>query len=172
VRVKGAGAEILAYRWISDYPKLDHAIRSSVPDRALPPGTLPATISLNRPNAILDPVAVMLLGALPVFWLGDWRYGVILAGVPLVIGSIALLSFDRKIEIDSEQVRDRTRFFWDRQEQCFKREDLEDAKIERHPTAGGLWLRFRNGRIQILNSSAMEAPERILASLRRHWLIE
>lgn len=172
VCVIGAGQKVLAYRWINEYPKLDFMIRRSVPDRVVSLDTLPAKISLNRRDAILNPVAVMLLGALPVFWIGDWRYGVILAGVPLMIGSIALLSFDRSLEIDREQVRDRTRFFWDRQEVCFKREDLEDAKIERHPTAGGLWLRFRNGRVQIPNSSAVEAPERILASLQRHWLID
>ena len=159
------------YRWIRNYPRFNRAVQDHVPATSFAgQRTLPWTISLNRKRK--SSLLVLLITAGVSLWLADqgaWGAGALLFLVPAVTFIFTVIASDRHIEIGPERIRLVEKKSFRRIEHDYSRTDLEDMRLGRQLTAGGLWLNFGAERLEIANLDSESAPEEILAVLRREW---
>jgi hypothetical protein len=162
---------IRVYRWIQNYPRFNRLVQDSVPAPSFPPPrSLPWKISLNRRQ---QSSWLVLLGTAGIsVWLilkGAWPAALILLAVPSVTFLFTILASGRRLEIHADKMRlvEKKRFRKTTRE--YLRSDLEDIRLGRQISAGGLWMKFGNARLEIGNLDCECAPEEILATLRREW---
>lgn len=174
-RVRGGGKTILIYRWIENYPKLSRLLHDQVSEGKFTPTLhLPMTVPMNGSQRYGAIAAVLLVAANAIPFLLDGNV-MLYAGfvaIPAVGGLLANVVSTRKLEIDRNEIRDISITMGIRTVNRFKRADLLDARLGRQMSAGGLWLKFRDCRLEIANRDACRPPEQILSCLRREWAWE
>jgi hypothetical protein len=166
---------IRIYRWIERYPMLNRLLRDRLRAEVWPgTRTLPLKIPMNGSrSALIPPAAVVAGAALTVARAGT---GGLLSGtliipllVPVLVAGCIVLFSGRMIEITADSLTDS---YWApgrRKTTAYRRSELEDMRLARQVTVGGLWLRFGYLRLEITNMDAGVAPEEILATLQREW---
>lgn len=175
VRIQGGGKTIRAYRWIGGYPLLNRLLHDSLPATAFPQNLrLPMVVRMNyrRTAAIVLPYAVFMANALPMLWNGNYILFLTVASIPTLASAFLVMSSSRSLEFDHDEIRDISRVLWVKKVNRFCRTDLEDARLGRQLSVGGLWLKFRNCRVEVPNSDASLPPEEVLACLRKEWAWE
>jgi hypothetical protein len=162
---------IRIYRWLQNYPQFNRLVQDNAPVASFPtPAPLPWTISLNRRRQ--SSWLVLLVTAGISLWLaaeGAWPAAVILLAVPSATFLFTVLASGRKIEIGHDRLRLIEKKGFREHTQDYLRADLKDMRLGRQLSAGGLWLRFGDERLEIGNLDSERAPEEILATLRREW---
>lgn len=165
---------VRVYRWIQNYPRFNRLVQDNVAGTAFTPTpSLPWTISLNRRRQ--SNWAVLLITGGISLWLvlqGAWPAGLILMAVPCATFAFTVLASGRRIVVERDRIRvvEKKSFVENTQE--FLRTDLQDMRLGRQLSAGGLWLKFGGQRLEIGNLDSSVPPEEILAALRREWKIE
>jgi len=162
---------IRVYRWVQNYPRFNRLLQDQVAAASFPaPEELPWSISLNRRNQSSWLVLLVIAGI--SLWLvtqGAWPAALILFAVPVLTLAFTMLASGRKMEIDKEEIRVTEKKFFSETTRSYRKTDLEDMRLGRQLSAGGLWLRFKHERLEIGNLDSACAPEEILAVLRREW---
>jgi len=170
--LSAGGRTIHIYRWIKNYPLLNRLVLDLAPAASLPaqPKALPWTISLNRRRQVSWLVLFIVAGI--SLWLGSqgaWPAAALFFAVPAGTFLFTVLASDRRIEINRDSVRLLEKKSFVRTTHEYRKSDLEDMRLGRQLSAGGLWLKFGSERLEIGNLDSECAPEEILAVLRREW---
>ena len=173
VRIKGQnGKRIGVYRWIDRYPMLDRLMHDRLNNKSFwPTLNLPMRVDLNRRRrfGILAPYFLLTVNALALLWQGNLTSFAIVLAVPTAVAAILLWGSSRVVELDKNEARDIWRYMWFKKVSVFRRADLQEARLGRQLTVGGLWMRFGDTRLEITNGDASLPPEQILTCLREHW---
>jgi hypothetical protein len=175
MKIHGVGRSILMYRWIENYPKLVRLLHHQVAENKFSPLLhLPMTVSMSGSQRYGAVAAVLLVAAnaLPFLLDGNVALYAGFVAIPAAGGLLANLVSTRKLEIDRNEIRDVSMTMGIRKVNRFKRADLVDARLGRQMSAGGLWLKFKDRRLELSNRDACQPPEQILACLRREWAWE
>lgn len=162
---------IRVYRWIQNYPRFNRMVQDLAPASAFPTSLrLPASISLNERRYTAWVTLAISTGVSLWLALQDaWIFAVILTAVPLATHLYSRAANSRRLEIDSDQLRLIERKSFVESTRSFRRQDLNDLRLGRQLSAGGLWLKFGKERVEICNLDSQRAPEEILALLKREW---
>lgn len=171
MKISSAAGGLRVYRWIANYPKFNRLVREHVDSSCLPaPSQLPLKIAMNQSRvALLIPAAVLAGAGLIFAFEGSWEAAIAMIGLPGV-GLIAMLAASsRTIEIDGETATDVYREWWNKTTVVYKRAELQDMRLGRQFSGGGLWIRFGQVRLEITNDESAVPPEEVLACLLREW---
>ena len=165
---------IRVYRRIQNYPRLNRLVQDNVAPASFPaPAALPWSISLNRRRQGSWLVLAITTGfSLWLLTWGAWPAALILMAVPSVTFLFTVIASSRKIEITRDKVRLTEKKAFVETTYDYLRADLDDIRLARQLSAGGLWMKFGNERLEIGNLDSECAPEEILAVLRRAWQTE
>lgn len=165
---------IRVYRWIENYPRFNRQAQDSIaPASFAPTPELPWTISLNRRRQ--SNWIVLLLTAGVAAWLvaqGAWPAALILMGIPSITFALTVVASGRRIVIDKEKLRLIEKKIFVETTRDYRRADLQDMRLGRQLSVGGLWLKFGAERLEIGNLDSARPPEKILATLRHCWKAE
>ncbi len=175
VRIRGGGQSIRVYRWIEGYPKLNRLLHDKVAaERFTPSLDLPVRMNLNQwqRTGTLYSVGLVAANALPFLFSGSYFVFLGFVVIPAVVGVALMLISQRTLEIDRDEIRDTSVIFGVKRVNRFKRADIVDARLGRQISAGGLWIKFKNCRLEVRNLQAGLAPEQVLACMRREWAWE
>jgi hypothetical protein len=159
------------YRWIQNYPRFNRLVQDNVASAsfaAVP--SLPWSVSLNRRRQ--SNWLVLLITAGVSLWLvmqGAWPAGLILMTVPSATFAFTVFASGRKIVIDQEKIRLVEKKSFVETTHDYLRTDLQDMRLGRQLSVGGLWMKFGSERLEIGNLDSSAAPEEIFAALRRAW---
>lgn len=165
---------VRVYRWIQNYPRFNRLAQDNVAEAAFTPvPSLPWTISLNRRRQS-NWLALLITAGISA-WLvmqGAWPAAVILMLVPSATFAFTVMSSGRRIVVEHDRIRLVEKKSFTEITQDFLRTDLQDMRLGRQLSAGGLWLKFGAQRLEIGNLDSSVPPEEILAALRREWKVE
>ncbi|MEO5924040.1 MAG: hypothetical protein ABIR70_09455 [Bryobacteraceae bacterium] len=162
---------IRVYRWIQNYPRFNRLVQDLVSPSSLPAArSLPWKISLNRRRQ--SSLLVLFVTAGVSLWLVEqdaWPAASLFFGIPALTFLFTVLSSDRRLEITGEPIRLFEKKSFRQTTHDYNRAELEDMRLGRQLSAGGLWLNFGQERLEIANVDSECAPEEVLAVLRREW---
>lgn len=175
VRIRGNGQSVSIYRWIEGYPKFNRLLHDQVSgERFQPALNLPVRMNLDqwKRTGTFYSIGLVAANALPFLFEGNYWVFAGFVAIPALAGLTVMLVSRRVLEIDREEIRDVSIILGVKRVNRFKRADILDARLGRQISAGGLWLKFKQCRLEIRNLQAGLAPEQLLACLRREWAWE
>ena len=162
---------IRVYRWIHDYPRLNRVVQDRVPATSFPASPqFPWTFNLNQRRQASWIVLLVTAGI--AMWLateGAWPAAVLVIAVPFMTFGFSVLSSGRKIEIRQDRICLTEKKAFTETTHDYRRVDLQDMRLGRQLSAGGLWMKFGHERLEIGNLDSEISPEQILVVLRREW---
>ncbi len=165
---------VRVYRWIQNYPRFNRLVQDNVAAGAFTPvASLPWTVDLNRRRQ--SAWLVLLVTAGVSLWLvmqGAWPAALVLMLVPSATFAFTMVSSGRKIVVERDRIRVVEKKSFTETTQEFLRTDLQDMRLGRQLSAGGLWMKFGAKRLEIGNLDSSTPPEEILAALRHEWKTE
>jgi hypothetical protein len=163
--------QVRIYRWIRDYPRFNRLVQDNIPAASFAPVRgVPWMIALNHRKRV-SLLLLMIVAGVSV-WLAAndlWPIGLFLFMVPAASLGLSILATGRKLEIHPEGIRVIEKKSFVKSTHTYQRANLDDMRIGRQLSAGGLWLKFGNERLEIGNIDSSVAPEEILRVLRQEW---
>ena len=171
VKISNGRDTIRIYRWIAAYPKFNRLLHDCVDASCFPAApALPLRLSMNRRRSTLFVLLAVVGGAAVALGLQGFWTAVPLATLLPGLGILGLIvGTDRVVEIDAKGAQDIHRTLLFRKTITYNRAELADMRLGRQLSAGGLWIRFGQRRLEIANADCELPPEEVLACLRKEW---
>jgi len=175
-RIRGrSGRKIRVYRWIARYAMLDRLMHDRLDSKVFwPTLTLPLRVDLNRCRrlGVIAPYMLLMMNVLELLWQGNLVTFAVVSAIPSFVAAALIWGSSRSLEFDKDGVRDIWRDMWFEKVNAFRRTDLQEARLGRQLTVGGLWMRFGDTRPEIANTDVSLPPEQLLICLRENWAWE
>jgi hypothetical protein len=155
-RIRGrSGRKIRVYRWIARYAMLDRLMHDRLDSKVFwPTLTLPLRVDLNRRRrlGVIAPYMLLRMNVLELLWQGNLVTFAVVSAIPSFVAAALIWGSSRSLEFDKDGVRDIWRYMWFEKVNAFRRTDLQEARLGRPLTVGGLWMRLGDTRLEIANT--------------------
>jgi hypothetical protein len=169
-----SGRKVRVYRWIAGYPMLDRLMHDRLDRKVFWPSLqLPLLVDLNRRRrlGVVAPYILLMANVLELLWQGNLTTFAFVSAVPTFVAAALIWGSSRSLEFGKDGVRDIWRYMWFTKVNTYPRSELQEVRLGRQLTVGGLWMRFGDTRLEITNADASVPPEQILMCLREQWAL-
>ena len=158
-------------RWIGNYPRFVALLHHKLPQDCFPAtASLPVDVFMNERSKTAWLVFGLIAGTAPCLAYDGYTIMAVMTAVSaLLTGAVFAFGSSRTLHITRDEIRDIQRVVFNRRTIVYPRHELSDVRMGRQLTAGGLWLKFGNRRLEIGNLDSKIAPEEIFRLLKKDW---